>query len=32
MDDASDYIRENPVSSAGLAFLGGVIFGRFLSK
>ncbi len=29
-EETSDYIRENPVSSAALAFLGGVLFGRFL--
>lgn len=30
VEETSDYIRENPVSSAALAFLGGVLFGRFL--
>lgn len=32
VDEASDYIRENPLNSAGMAFLGGVLFGRFLGK
>jgi ElaB/YqjD/DUF883 family membrane-anchored ribosome-binding protein len=31
-DSASDYVRENPVTSAGIAFLGGVIFSRMFGK
>ena len=27
-DSTSDYVRKNPVTSAGIAFLGGVIFSR----
>jgi ElaB/YqjD/DUF883 family membrane-anchored ribosome-binding protein len=30
LDDTSEYIRENPVMSAGLAFLGGILFSRLL--
>lgn len=30
LDDTSEYIRENPMMSAGLAFLGGILFSRLL--
>jgi ElaB/YqjD/DUF883 family membrane-anchored ribosome-binding protein len=32
LEDTSEYIRENPVMSAGIAFLGGILFSRFLGK
>ncbi len=31
-DSTSDYVRKNPVTSAGIAFLGGVIFSRMFGK
>ncbi|MDR0781999.1 MAG: hypothetical protein LBF16_15165 [Pseudomonadales bacterium] len=32
LDDAGAYIRENPLMSAGIAFVGGMLFSRFLIK
>ncbi len=31
-DSTSEYARKNPVASAGIAFLGGVIFARMFGK
>lgn len=31
-DSTSEYVRNNPVTSAGIAFLGGVIFSRLFGK
>lgn len=31
-DSTSDYVRKNPVASAGIAFVGGVIFARLFGK
>jgi ElaB/YqjD/DUF883 family membrane-anchored ribosome-binding protein len=31
-DSASDYVRKNPLTSAGIAFLGGMIFSRMFGK
>jgi gamma-glutamyl:cysteine ligase YbdK (ATP-grasp superfamily) len=31
-DSASDYVLRNPVTSAGLAFLGGVVFSKLFGK
>jgi hypothetical protein len=31
-ESTTAYVRANPLASAGLAFLGGVIFSRFLGK
>jgi ElaB/YqjD/DUF883 family membrane-anchored ribosome-binding protein len=31
-DSTSDYIKENPFTSASIAFLGGVIFSRLFGK
>ena len=31
-ETTSDYVRKNPLTSAGIAFLGGVIFSRMFGK
>ena len=31
-DNTSDYIRENPITSTSLAFIGGVLFSRMFGK
>jgi ElaB/YqjD/DUF883 family membrane-anchored ribosome-binding protein len=31
-DSAGDYVRENPLASAGIAFLSGVVLSRLLGK
>jgi ElaB/YqjD/DUF883 family membrane-anchored ribosome-binding protein len=31
-DSTSEYVRENPITSASIAFLGGVIFSRMFGK
>ena len=31
-DNTSDYIKENPITSASIAFIGGILFSRLFGK